>query len=320
MSERVRKSAIYRSGTGFGTLALTGAYGAIDDAASVRVIRSAVETGTIMVDTADFFAGGRVERLVGRAIAGRRDGVVLATRGGMRLDDGGRPIGVDADPRNLRRACEASLRRLGVDCIDLYHLARVDPRRPVEESVGALAELVTAGKIRQIGLTGASAGQLRRAHAVHPISALAVEYSLWERSAELDRLPVARELGVPLIACRPLGRGFLTGAITSVDRLAQGDLRRSDPRFHHGNIEPNRQLLWAARDVAARLDIGFARLALAWLLSQGPGVLPVPSTRNPVHVEMNAAQVDLTAEDREALRLLFSPGAVAGRAPAFGAP
>jgi aryl-alcohol dehydrogenase-like predicted oxidoreductase len=262
-----------------------------------------------MLDIADFYAAGDVERLVGQAVVRRRDGVVIATRGGMRFNSDGRPTELDASPAYLTEACDASLHRLGVDHIDLYYLAGVDPRVPVEESVGQLAELVQAGKIRYIGLSGVSPNQLRRSHAVHPVSAVAAEYSLWDQRSAAGLLTAARELGVGVVACRPLGRGFLTGKITKPDAFGPADYRRSDPRFGPAAFSRSRQLIGAMEQIAADLDVGLARLALAWALSGSHDVVPVPSTRDLLHLEMNASAVTLrlSAADHHRLTALFWP-------------
>jgi aryl-alcohol dehydrogenase-like predicted oxidoreductase len=291
---------------GLGTLAFTGGYGPVTDAASIDTIRFALDIGVTLIDTASGHEVERVERLVGRAIAGRRDEAVIAARGGIRPDAGGR---LDGTPKYLRQSCDASLDRLGVDHIDIYYLAGVDPRVPVEESMGELAELVAAGKVRHVGLAGASADQLRSAHAVHPVTALAAEYSLWERRVEAECLPAARACGAAVFACRPLGRGFLTGRIRSADQLSAGDLRRADPRLGPENLPAGLRLLRAAEEIAAQQDLGLPRLAIAWLLGRGEDITPVPSTRSRLHLEMNAAAagVRLAPEQCERLAALFPP-------------
>jgi aryl-alcohol dehydrogenase-like predicted oxidoreductase len=291
---------------GLGSRAFTGGYGPVDEEEAIRTIQHALNIGIALFDVADFYAGGEVERTVGRAIAGRRDEVLLATRGGLVFDAAGRPTAIDASPDALSRACDASLRRLSVDRVDLYYLARIDPNVPVEESVGRLGELVDAGKIRHIGLAKATAEQLHRAHATHPVVALAHEYSLLERGIEAEQLPAARALGVTVVACRPLARGLLTGRISSVDHLFADDLRRGDPRFWRENAERRRDMLLAAEEMAAEKDVSLGRLALAWLMAQ-PGIVPVPSTRNRLHLEMNAAAIGipLTPEEQDRLGAIF---------------
>ena len=284
---------------GLGCAAFTGGYGPVHRAEIIKTVRRALSIGVRMIDTADSHGGGDLERIVGRAISEDRDNALIATRGGLLLDAAGRPTGTDGRPGTLARHCDASLRRLAVDSIDLYYLARIDPRVPVEESVGGLGELVDAGKIGHIGLSGASADELRRAHAERPIAALACEYSLLERSVEAVDLPAARTLGVTLVASRPLARGLLTGRIRSVDHLDVDDLRRDDRRFWPENIGRIRHMLLAAEEMAAEKDVSLGRLALAWLMAQ-PGVVPVPSTRNPLHLEMDAAAVDVRLTPRRA--------------------
>jgi len=290
---------------GLGCGAFTGKYGPVDKTDIIETVRRAVDVGVRMIDVADFYGGGHLERIVGRAISGHRDRALIATRGGLRFDAAGRPTGVDGRPDALARACDASLRRLAVDSIDLYYLAKIDPRVPVEESVGELGKLVDAGKIGHIGLSDASAEELRRAHAERPITALASEYSLLERGVEAD-LPTVRALGVTLIACRPFARGLLTGRIGSADRLDAADLRRDDRRFRPEYLERIRHMLLAAEELAAEKDVSLARLAVAWLLAQ-PGVVPVPSTRNPLHLEMDVAalNVRLTPAERDRLAAIF---------------
>lgn len=291
---------------GLGCGAFTDEYGPVHEAEIIETVRRALDLGTRMIDMADFHRGGDLERIVGRAIGRNRDRALIATRGGLSFDAAGRPTGVDGSPDALVRACEASLERLAVDSIDLYYLARVDPRVPVEESVGGLGELVDAGKIGHVGLSEASAEELRRAHAERPIAALAVEYSLLERSVEVADLPAAGALGVTTVARSPLARGLLTGRISSADHLGADDPRRDDRRFLPPDLERIRHMLLAAQEMAAVKDISLSRLALAWLLAQ-PGVVPVPSTRNPLHLEMDMAAVSvrLTAEERDRLAMIF---------------
>jgi aryl-alcohol dehydrogenase-like predicted oxidoreductase len=296
------------SAVGLGTLALAGAYGAVAEDEAVAAVRGALDLGVTLLDTADFYGGGEVERRVGRAIAGRRGEAVVATRGGARFTEGSgkRPDRIDGSPQYLREACEASLRRLGVDCIDLYYLARVDPQVPVEESVGALGELVAEGKIRHIGLSEVPVQVLRRAHATAPVSALESEYSLWERGVEDEVLPAARELGIGLVAFSPLGRGFLTGGLTSPEQLGEGDIRRNHARFDQDNFTANRQLVVGVEQMAAELDVPAAQLALAWLLSRGDDVVPIPSTRSLTHLRTNADAATITLTPAQSARLADS--------------
>lgn len=301
------------SAVGLGTLGLTGGYGAVGAGDAQNVVREALDRGVTLLDTADFYGGGRVESLLGRAVAGRREDVVIATRGGAVFSGPGRPTAFDGSPEYLRRACEASLRRLGTDRIDLYSLARVDPRVPVEESVGALAGLVAEGKIGHIGLSEVSADVLRRAHAVHPVAAVSAEYSLWSRDVEDDVLPAARELGVGLVACSPLGRGFLTGTVEAA-QLGETDYRRNHPRFSVRNAAHNRVLVDAAARVADRTGIPRGRIALAWVLSRGTDVVPIPGTVRASHLRENIAAVAdvLGPRDADALAACFPAGAVLG--------
>jgi aryl-alcohol dehydrogenase-like predicted oxidoreductase len=289
-------------------MALSGAYGHVDATEADRLIRRALDAGVTFLDTADFYAAGEVERVIGRAVAGRSGELVVATRGGMRMRGAQEPVEFDDRPGRLERACEASLRRLGIDHIGLYHLQCRGSHVPIEDSVARLAELVRLGKIRHIGLSNATTEQLRRAHAVHPIAALAIEYSLWGTCVDATLLATARELGVSIVAVRPLGRGFLTGRIRT-DRLAPGDWRRSDPRFRPERLQLHAGPLQRLETVAARLDLGTGRLALAWLLARDEHIVPVPSTRDQVHLEMNiaASAVELPPEVRERLTGLF-PG------------
>lgn len=289
-------------------MALSGAYGHVDATEADRLIRRALDAGVTFLDTADFYAAGEVERVIGRAVAGRSGELVVATRSGIRMRGAQEPAEFDDRPGRLERACEASLRRLGIDHIGLYHLQCRGSHVPIEVSVAQLAELVRLGKIRHIGLSNATTEQLRRAHTVHPIAALAIEYSLWGACVDATLLATARELGVSIVAVRPLGRGFLTGRIR-IDRLAPGDWRRSDPRFRPERLRLHTGRLQRLETVAARLDLGTGRLALAWLLARDEHVVPVPSTRDQVHLEMNiaASAVELPPEVRERLTGLF-PG------------
>ncbi|MBY8870796.1 aldo/keto reductase [Micromonospora sp. PLK6-60] len=296
---------------GLGGNALTGEYGPVGRTEISSTVRRALELGVRMIDMAGAHRGADLERIVGKAIRGSR--VLIATRGGPRVDAAGGPVGGDGRPGALARACDASLRRLAVDAIDLFYLG-IDPRVPVEESVGELGRLVDAGKIRHIGLSHATAEELRRAHAERPVAALALEYSLLERGVEAAELPAARALGVTVIAARPLARGLLTGRISSVDHLHPDDVRRDDPRFRSQRLEHVGHRLLAAQQLAAEKHVSLSRLALAWLLAQ-PGVVPVPSTRDPLHLEMDAAavQVRFTTEERDRLETIFptepGPGA-----------
>ncbi|MEO3928403.1 aldo/keto reductase [Micromonosporaceae bacterium B7E4] len=254
---------------------------------SVRTIQRALDLGVTHLDTAEVYGGGANEALVGRAIKGRRDEVVLATKFGL-VSHTGRP-GADSTPANVRLAVEGSLRRLGTDRIDLYYQHRVDPGTPIEDTVGALADLVTEGKVRYIGLSEAGPATIRRAHAVHPVAAVQSEYSLWTRDPEADVLPVLRELGIGLVGYSPLGHGFLTGNIRSLDGLDADDWRRTNPRFTGGNLERNLRVVDEVRAVATEAGATPAQVALAWLLTQGDDINPIPGTRRVERLEENLA-------------------------------
>src|ERR671917_307517 len=274
-------------------------YGTGDEDESVATIHRAIEVGVTFLDTADMYGPFTNERLVGKAIAHRRDEIVLATKfGNERAEDGTR-MGVNGRPEYVREACAASLKRLGVDYVDLYYQHRVDPDTPVEETWGAMKELVEAGKVRFLGISEAAPETIRRAHEVHPISALQTEYSLWSRDVEDEVLPTVRELGIGFVAYSPLGRGFLTGQIRRFEDLAEDDYRRSSPRFQGENFEKNLQLVDRVREMADEKDLTPGQIALAWLLHQGEDVVPIPGTKRREYLEENvaAADVELTGED-----------------------
>lgn len=276
-------------------------YGPSEDAVSEQVIQQALDLGVSMLDTADMYGQGHNERLIGRAIQGRRTEVVLATKCGIRRE--GQRRWHDNRPEYIRWACEQSLRRLGVETIDLFYLHRRDPGVPLEDSVGAIADLVEQGKVRAVGLSEVSAATLRAAHRVHPISAVQTEYSLWSRDVEDDVLPAARELGITLVAYSPLGRGFLTGTVTDPEALDAEDFRRGNPRFQGENLRHNLSLVAAVRDLAAELGVTPAQLALAWLLHQGPGIVPIPGTKRLRYLQENIAAAQLTLQLQELARL-----------------
>ena len=293
------------SALGLGCMGMSEFYGQGDDDESVATILRALDLGCTFLDTADMYGPFTNERLVGRAVAGRRDEVVLATKfGNERLPDG-RWVGINGRPDYVRSACDASLGRLGVDHIDLYYQHRVDPDVPIEETVGAMAELVEAGKVRHLGLSEASPATIRRAHAVHPITALQTEYSLFTRDVEAEVLPTVRELGIGFVAYSPLGRGILTGAYTQSSDFAEDDSRRAGrfPRLADANFERNRALVAAVEDLAGRKGCTPAQLALAWVLAQGGDVVPIPGTKRRRYLEDNigAAEVALDAAEAAAL-------------------
>jgi len=307
------------SALGLGCMGMSEFYGPGDDAESIKTIHRALELGTTLLDTADMYGPHINEQLVGRAIADRRDTVVLATKFGVVRGDGGR--GVDSTPEYAIAACEASLRRLGVDHIDLYYLHRRNPDVPIEDTIGAMAQLVQQGKIRHIGLSEVSAGTLRAACAVHPVTALQSEWSLFTRAIETVIVPAARELGVGIVPYSPVGRGLLTGAYSSVEDLDENDFRRYQPRFAGDNLEANLRLVERVRELAADVGCSPVQLALAWLLHQGDDVVPIPGTKRVRYVEENAAAADiaLTPDQLAALDEALPIGAAAGdRYPADG--
>ena len=289
------------------------AYGNADPDEAIKTIHSAIDLGVTLFDTAEIYGPFDNEELVGRAIKGKRDGLVIATKFGFRFD-GKKIIGVDCSPANARRAVEGSLMRLGIDVIDLYYAHRVDPNVPIEDTVGALAELVAEGKIRHIGLSEAAPDTLRRAASVAPITALQSEYSLWEREVETDILPTCRELGIGFVPYSPLGRGFLTGAVTSRDQLESGDYRLNDPRMSEENFARNMELVNIVRGVADKHGASPAQVALAWLLAQGEDIVPIPGTKRRVTMEDSVAAVNVTldADDLATLDKAAPVGGTAG--------
>ncbi|MEU6830840.1 aldo/keto reductase [Nocardia beijingensis] len=301
------------SAQGLGCMGMSHAYGAADDEQSIATLHHALDLGVTLLDTADFYGAGHNEELIGRAIAERRADVVLATKFGFanRL---GEPTRIRGDAAYVRQACEASLRRLGVDHIDLYYLHRVDPQVPIEETVGAMAELVRVGKVRHLGLSEASADTIRRAHAVHPIAALQSEWSLWTRDLEAEIVPVCRELGIGVVPFSPLGRGFLTGRYSSVDALADNDVRRSQPRFADGNLERNLAIVAKLNELAAEKGVTAGQLALAWVQHRGEDVVPIPGTRRQRYLEENLAAltIELSADDLAAIEAAAPPEQIAG--------
>jgi len=300
---------------GLGCMGMSEFYGDTDETESVATIHRAIELGVTLLDTADIYGPFKNEELVGRAIAGRRDEVEIATKFGIVRDpENPAARGINGRPEYVRACCEASLRRLATDRIDLYYQHRVDPDVPIEETVGAMGELVDAGKVRCLGLSEAAVGTVRRAHAVHPITALQTEYSLWTRDPEQEHLPVVRDLGIGFVAYSPLGRGFLTGAIRDAEKLAGNDYRRFSPRFQGDNLSRNLELVERVEEIAAQKDVTPAQLALAWVHAQGDDIVPIPGTKRRTYLEQNAAAADieLTPEDLHELAAAVPPEAVAG--------
>ena len=290
------------SAIGLGCMGMSAFYGAADEGEALRTIARALDLGCNFLDTSDMYGPHTNERLVGRAIAGRREEVFLATKFGIKIEPGDPPRrSIDGSPAYVRAACEGSLERLGVDHIDLYYQHRVDPNTPIEDTIGAMAELVAEGKVRYLGLSEAAAETIRRAHAVHPITALQSEYSLWTRDVERDAMPALEELGIGLVAYSPLGRGFLSGRFSSPDELDEGDFRRYGPRFTGANLEHNLGLAERVKELAAEKGITAGQLALAWVLHRGEHVVPIPGTKRVSYLEENlaAANVELTPEEVE---------------------
>lgn len=300
---------------GLGCMGMSEYYGPTNEAEALETIHRALDLGVNLLDTADIYGLGQNERLVGKAIRERRQEVVLATKFGVVRSESGVFRGFNGRPEYVQSCCENSLWRLGVDVIDLYYQHRVDRTVPIEETVGAMADLVRQGKIRYLGLSEASGETIRRAHATHPVAALQTEYSLWTRDIEAAILPTCRELGIALVAYSPLGRGFLTGAITGAQMLAEDDYRRNSPRFQEANLEKNQCLVAPLVEMARRKQATPAQVALAWVLAQGSDIIPIPGTKRRKYLEENlgALGIEFTEQERQQLAAAFPAGAAAGK-------
>ncbi len=298
---------------GLGCMGMSWAYGSADEKESISTLHRALDLGVTLFDTAEAYGPYANEELVGRAVKDRRDEVILATKFGWRIENG-QMVGTDSRPKHVKEVAEASLRRLGTDRIDLFYQHRVDPNVPIEEVVGAMAELVREGKVRFLGLSEAGEGTIRRAHAVHPISALQSEYSLWERNLEPQILPVLRELGIGLVPFSPLGRGFLAGGVKRAEEYPEGDFRRGDPRFAGANFEANVRAASIVRELAAAKEATPGQVALAWLLAKGDDIVPIPGTKRRRYLEENvgAAEVVLDSADLSLLDQALAPDKIAG--------
>jgi len=313
-TRRLGRQGLVVSAQGLGCMGMSEFYGPTDDAESIATIRRAIDLGVTFIDTADMYGPYKNEELVGRAITGHRGEVLLATKFGIVRSDDPSYRGLRGDPAYVRQSCEGSLRRLGTDYIDLYYLHRADPQTPIEDTVGAMADLVTAGKVRYIGLSEVAPETLRRAQATAPISAIQNEWSLWSRDLEDEVVPAARELGIGIVAYSPLGRGFLTGQVRSIDDLAADDFRRTSPRFQGENFLRNLQLVDRVREIAAEKGVTPAQLALAWVHARGDDVVPIPGTKHRRYLEENVAALDikLAEEDLRRIEQVAPKGAFSG--------
>jgi aryl-alcohol dehydrogenase-like predicted oxidoreductase len=312
---RLGGQGLYVSALGLGCMGMSEFYGATNEGEAIATIERALDLGVSLLDTADMYGPFTNERLVGKAIVARRSEIQLATKFGNERRADGSWVGINGRPEYVRAACDASLERLGVETIDLYYQHRVDLNVPIEETVGAMAELVGAGKVRFLGLSEAAPATIRRAHAVHPITALQTEYSLWTRDVEEEILPTVRELGIGFVAYSPLGRGFLSAQIRGPEDLKEGDFRAYNPRFQEGNIESNLELVDRIAEIAREKNVSSAQLALAWVLAQGDDVVPIPGTTSISHLEQNLAalEIELMSEDISRIDQAFPSGAAAGK-------
>jgi len=315
LGQGLRVSAI-----GLGCSGMSADYGVPDDVESIATIHRCIDLGITMLDTSDAYAAGVNEELVGQAIKGRRDKFLITSKFGNIRGPGGQRGGVNGKPDYVPVACEASLKRLGIETIDLYYIHRIDPTVPIEDTVGAMAQLIAQGKVRHLGLCEAGPNTIRRAHKTHPITAIETEYSLWTRDVEHEILPTLKELGIGLVPYSPLGRGFLSGSFAKRDDLIASDRRHAHPRFQEGNFEKNLSLLGPLKAAAEKRGVTMAQVALAWLLARGDNIVPIPGTKRRKYLEENAAAVDITLSDAEvnALEEAFPPQAAAGlRYPEF---
>ena len=314
MEKRTLGQGLEVSALGLGCMGMSEFYGTADEDEAIATIHRATELGITFLDTADMYGPFTNEKLVGRAIADRREQIVLATKFGNQRSEDGSYLGINGTPDYVRQACDASLRRLGVEHIDLYYQHRVDLKTPIEETVGAMKELVEAGKVRHLGLSEAAPDTLGRAHAVHPITALQTEYSLWSRDPEDEILATSRELGIGFVAYSPLGRGFLSGRIKTLDGLDANDFRRRGPRFAGENLQHNLDLVAKVEEIAEEKDVTPSQLALAWVLSRGEDIVPIPGTKRVRYLEENAdaVHVELSEDDIDRLEAAFPKGAAAG--------